>query len=161
MRKLRLWKCDDWSKYVDPSCRSGLHLRFDAGVDPEVHRAGLEFATWLRRYFEFPLRVIVCFKNKEALVLPGGKRISSIFQESPERMDEPCIRIAVGNYGELLREHGKDEALAILLTMLTFELSHYFQWLKGLELTRSRKAIQARYYTNEIMDSYMESREHL
>ena len=161
MRKLKLWKCNDWGQYVDPSDRNGLHLRFDAGVDLEVHRACLEFAAWLRRYFVFPLRVYVWLKNKDALVLPKGKRISSIFMESPRRMNDPCVRIAVGNYDALVQAHGKDGALVVIMTMMTFELSHYFQWLKGLDLTRSRKAIQARYYTNEIMNSYLEEREHL
>ena len=41
MRKL--WECKDWSKYIDWECRSGIRLRFEKGVDPEVKRACTEF----------------------------------------------------------------------------------------------------------------------
>lgn len=39
----RLWECKDWGKYIDWECRSGIRLRFEKGVDPEVKRACMEF----------------------------------------------------------------------------------------------------------------------
>ena len=32
----RLWECKNWGKYIDWECRSGIRLRFEKGVDPEV-----------------------------------------------------------------------------------------------------------------------------
>jgi hypothetical protein len=39
--------------------REGLRIRCDKEVHPEVRRACLEFAKWLRNEFEFPIRVVV------------------------------------------------------------------------------------------------------
>ena len=44
---MNIWTMTRWKKYIDvDACghRSGLRMRFDQGVDPEVRRACMEFA---------------------------------------------------------------------------------------------------------------------
>jgi hypothetical protein len=43
--------------------RKGLRIRTEAGVHPEVKRACLEFAKWLRTEYNFPIRVVVYLKK--------------------------------------------------------------------------------------------------
>lgn len=160
MRKL--WICDDWSQYLDLSCRKGLRLRFDKGIDLEVHRACLEFAVWLRKNYEFPMRVPIYLKNKPFLRTLSGEIASATFFAPYDNAVEPYIRIAVGDYYDLLEERGKDDALATILGSMAHELSHYYQWLKNYSDSWDSKKLerQAKYYSREIILDYAETREH-
>lgn len=69
---------------------------------------------------------------------------------------EPYIRLAVGDYLQLLAAWGQDSALASILRSLAHELTHYFQWVRdpvGIRLRTSpdwsgrRIAAPARPYT--------------
>lgn len=42
---------------------------------------------------------------------------------------EPYIRVAVGDYKELLKTEQKDDVLAGYLCSIAHELTHYFQWI--------------------------------
>lgn len=78
----------------------------------------------------------------------------------PERLDvEPYIKVATGTYAERCRSDGKDDALAAILYTLAHELTHYFQWLNQLELTR-RGGTAGERCAGEIVGMYMEWKEH-
>ena len=160
MRKL--WTCEDWNRYVDPSCRKGLRLRFDRGVDPEVRRACMEFARWLRKEYEFPMRIPIYFKKTATIRARSGERASASFFGPFDKTVEPYARIAVGDYYDLLEEWGKDNALGGILGSMIHELTHYFQWLKNNDdfWDDQKKERQAKYYTKEILGDYAETREH-
>ena len=70
------------------------------------------------------------------------------------------IRIAVGDYGELASEIGRDDALATILTDVAHELTHYFQWINNLRLTDRGRERQAGQYARFIMNEYAQTREH-
>ena len=159
MRKL--WKCKDWSLYLNMSCRKGIRLRFDANVNVEVKRSCKEYVKWLRTQYEFPMRVPIYFREKKTVVTMRGEHVSAIFFGPYDKNVEPYIRIAVGDYLELLERFGKDDALAMILSSVTHELSHYFQWIKDVYGIDERKEErQARYYAREIVLDYAETREH-
>jgi len=42
---------------------------------------------------------------------------------------EPYIRIATGDYDELVREQGRNNALASYICSLAHEIIHYQQWI--------------------------------
>lgn len=51
-----IWMIEDWEKNIDldkENHRTGLRLRFDKDIDPEVRRACKEFAVSLRREYFF------------------------------------------------------------------------------------------------------------
>ncbi len=101
----RLWKGKDWGKYIDWECRSGIRLRFEKGVDPEVKRACTEFVWWLREEYEFPIRVPIYFKASKLLkVKETEETASGIFRGPFDLHEEPYIRIAAGDYEELLKK---------------------------------------------------------
>ena len=86
--------------------------------------------------------------------------------------EEPYIRIAVGDYEDLLRERfhgdiqeGKDNALAAILCSIAHELSHYFQWIKDQEAwceleDHTKYERQAAYYAREIVRDYADVVDH-
>ena len=74
-----IWTIENWVKILNENgekSRKGLRLRFDKGIDPEVHRACAEFAAFLRREYFFPIRVPIYFKNtklssrQQIIILP-------------------------------------------------------------------------------------------
>lgn len=156
----RLWECKDWSYFIKQKCRTGVRLRFDKDVDPEVKRACKEFVSWLRTQYEFPMRVPIYFKAAKNIVSIDGQMASAAFWGPYDKSQEPYIRIAVGDYQELLAERGKDNALAANLGAIAHELSHYYQWIKDYNFDVEKCERQAKYYAREILYDYAETREH-
>lgn len=159
-----IWMIEDWGKNIDldkENHRTGLRLRFDKEIDPEVRRACKEFAVFLRREYFFPLRVAVYVKNTTRVVAMDGERVYGTFRwwegdyETP-----PYIRVAAGDYHDKCNRWGKDSALTAILLTIAHELTHYFQWINSLSLTPIGQERQATKYARYIMDDYAETREH-
>lgn len=160
---MNVWSLTNWKKYANYSdnVRTGLRLRFDADVDPEVRRACIEFARWLRSQYEFPIRVPVYVKSSFRIRAMDGDMVCGTFFRPYSMHVEPYARIATGDYSDLLAEMGKDAALASILNSMAHELTHYFQWLNQLKLTEIGEERQAKIYAREIVGDYITSREHL
>lgn len=156
----RLWECKDWSIFINSNCRKGVRLRFDKAVDQEVKRACKEYVYWLRKQYNFPIRVPIYFKASKYITTLTGEKVSAIFFGPYDKSLEPYIKISVGDYHELLEEVGKDNALAAILHSITHELSHYYQWIKECDLDTAKRERQAQYYATEILYDYAETREH-
>lgn len=153
------WTMTRWESWISkdaPEFRSGLRLRFERDVHPEVRRGCLAFAKWLREYYVFPVRVPVYGKAAERVRAMDGEMVyGTCF--CPERLDvEPYIKVANGSYAAMCRSDGKEDALAAILYTLAHELTHYFQWLNQLELTPAGAERQANRCAGEIVGMYME-----
>jgi hypothetical protein len=140
--------------------RSGLRFVIDKGVDPEVRRACKEFGAWLRKEYFFPIRIPVYVKANERIKAKDGDMVTGTFFEPYNRGHEPYIRIAAGDYKDLLLELGKDSALAAILSSIVHELTHYFQWINDIKLTEIGIERQASAYSSFLLDEYAETREH-
>lgn len=70
------------------------------------------------------------------------------------------IRVAAGDYNELLNKRGKDNALTAILGSITHELTHYYQRINGIKLTAVGEERQAKAYVDYILDEYSQTREH-
>jgi predicted ATPase len=135
----------------------GLRIRCDQGVHPEVRRACLEFAEWSRKEFEFPIRVIVYLKKDYHIKNKFTKElVSATFFAPFDKSEEPYIRIATGDYIELLEENGQDDALASILGSIAHELGHYYQWIDDLELDEEGAENNSEY----MLDLYAQSKDH-
>jgi len=152
----------DWKKNLQEgvSRRTGIQFRYERTVDPEVKRACSQFAIWLRSEYYFPLRVLVYVKGTKTIRTKDGENVVGSFFEPFSYLDEPYIRIATGDYEELATTLGKDNALATILLSLAHELTHYYQWINGVQLTPKGIERQATNYSNYIIDEYSLSREH-
>lgn len=129
--------------------RTGLRIRGGRG-NPIVCRALVRYAVWLRRLFEFPIRVPVYLCPEKQLVTMHGDLVSAAFFAPWDRRVEPYIRIATGDYPELRRERGRDNALAAYLCSLSHEVIHYRQWVEAGEIweqgvTRRASSLVDRY----------------
>ncbi|MCM3729789.1 hypothetical protein M3226_30110 [Neobacillus cucumis] len=137
--------------------RDGLRIRCDKGIHPEVRRSCLEFATWLRGEFEFPIRVVVYLKKDYQIKNKFSKElVSATFFAPFDKSEEPYIRVATGDYLELVEEIGQDNALASILGSVAHELGHYYQWVDDLELDEEGAENNKEY----MLDLYAQTREH-
>ncbi|MDA1935549.1 hypothetical protein MKX99_28790 [Bacillus sp. FSL R9-9863] len=145
----------------DKSPRSGLRIRCEQGVHPEVRRACLKFGKWLREEFEFPIRVVVYLKKDYQIKSQVDKElVSGTFFGPFNKSEEPYIRIATGDYLELLEENGQDNALAAILGTFAHELGHYYQWIDNLELDDEEAEEGAEDEKEYILDLYRQTRDH-
>ena len=157
-----IWTIENWTKNLGTieERRTGLRLRFDAEVNEEVKTACNAFFKWLRSEYYFPLRIPVYIKSARRVRTRDGDRVCGSFFEPAEYTVEPYIRVAAGDYPELLASRGRDDALASILSTIAHELTHYFQWINGLELTDIGRERQATQYARYILTEYAETRDH-
>ena len=155
---MHIWTITDWEKNLPDNSlrRTGLRFRYDRNTHPEVKRACLQFAIWLRTQYYFPLRVVVYVKGAKTIRTKDGDHVVGSFFEPFSYLDEPYIRIAAGDYNELANHLGKDNALASILLSLAHELTHYYQWINNIQLTPMGRER----YANYIIDEYASTREH-
>ena len=160
---MHIWTLDKWEKFYnisDSKHRTGARLKFDKDVDPEVKRACKEFLIWLRKEYFFPIRVPIYVKAAEQIKAKDGEMVSGTCFLPFDMHKEPYIRISAGDYYELKNKRGKDNALAAILGSIAHELTHYFQWVNGLEYTLIGEERQATQYVRYILYEYAETREH-
>ncbi len=102
---------------------------------PEVRDAYVRFTKWLRRNYEFPIRVPVYLNSWERHVTVHGELASASFFGPFSPDVQPYIRIATGDYPDLRKERGRDNALASYLHSLCHEVVHYQQWAQTGEMS--------------------------
>ncbi|MBK5491355.1 hypothetical protein JFT95_29105 [Bacillus sp. TH17] len=159
---MHIWTLTNWQIHYnleEKSYRTGLRLKFDKDVDPEVRRAIKEFCKWLRQEYFFPIRVPIYVKSACKIKAIDGKLVYGTFFEPFNRNDEPYIRISTGDYYDTLEKNGKDNALGSYLVTIAHELTHYFQWINDINLTKIGYERQATTYSGYIIDEYKETRE--
>ena len=160
---MHIWTIEKWKKLYDlseTSHRTGTRIKFEIGVHPEVRRACKEFLKWARSEYFFPVRVNIYVKAKPKVKSIDGEMVSATCFLPDDRQTTPYIKISAGDYDMLLKNIGQDNALAAILGSIAHELTHYFQWINGLQLTRIGEERQATCYRRFIINEYSETREH-
>jgi hypothetical protein len=76
--------------------------------------------------------------------------VTATFFAPYDKNVEPFIRIATGDYSELIEERGKKDALYAMLDSMAHEIIHYQQWLENRELNEE-EADEEGY---KLVDSY-------
>jgi hypothetical protein len=116
--------------------RTGLRLRSEAGVHPEVRSVCIKFCKWLRTQIDFPVRVVIYLKKDYQIMNRTTKQMATATFLAPYEKDvEPYIRIATGDYDELIIERGKADALYAMLDTIAHEIIHYQQWLEERKMS--------------------------
>ncbi len=158
---MHIWTIEKWrDRYKNYNIRTGLRLRCDQDVDAEVKRECKEFCKWLRSEYYFPIRVPIYLKSSYRIKAIDSEYVCGIFFEPNDKMIEPYVRIATGDYQMLSEKWGKDSALNAILKSIAHELTHYFQWINGLRLTDIGTERQATQYSRFILDEYLNVKGH-
>ena len=109
--------------------RSGLRIRGHRG-NPQVRGALIRYARWLRSRFEFPIHVPVYLLPSQTVRTMHGEECSASIFLPWSKKQRPFIRIATGDYPQLRRQRGRNNALAAYLVSLSHEVLHYQQWIQ-------------------------------
>ena len=153
---MHIWTIEKWrDRYKNQNIRDGLRLRCDQDVDAEVKRVCIEFCKWLRSEYYFPIRVPIYLKSSYRIKAHDGEYVFGTFFEPNDKMVEPYIRIATGDYKMLSEKWGEVNALNAILKCIAHELTHYFQWINELKLTDMGAERQANQYSRFILDEYI------
>lgn len=158
---MHLWYLEKWKKHIDltkSNHKIGIYVRVDKSVDEDVKDFCKQFVKWMRKEFCFPIRVNVYVKENYRIKAKDGELVVGTFwrPEGFGRDNFPYIRIAAGDYQDLVEERGKDEAMWSILGTLAHELTHYFQYINQLELTAIGEERQATVYSDYILSDYEE-----
>lgn len=160
---MNIWRSSEWirnGEVCSQERRRGLRFRFQRDVDNNVRRACIDFGSWLRSEFYFPIRVVIYFKSTQYIKACDGELVSATFFGPFSKIDEPYIKISTGDYHEMIEKRGEDNALVAILRSVIHELTHYFQWINDVRLTEVGSEKQASRYGRKILDEYAQTREH-
>ncbi|MDQ0174595.1 hypothetical protein [Bacillus chungangensis] len=114
--------------------RTGIRIRFEKDVNPLLIKAFNHFSKWLRRNYEFPIRVKVYVKSNYYIVNRYSKEeVSATFFAPYKKTNKPYMRIATGDFNDLEKKHGKEDAILMTLKSLAHEIQHYYQWIDETE----------------------------
>jgi hypothetical protein len=109
--------------------RTGLRICGHRG-NREVKESILQFANWLRATYEFPVRVPVYLLPGESFLTVHGERCVASFFAPWDRMEEPYIRVATGDYSKLKKKHGKYNALCMNMESMARQIVRYQNWVR-------------------------------
>lgn len=75
---MHVWYLEKWRKYLSSimeEYKTGLRIRYEKSVDPEIKALYTEFAKWLRREYCFPLRVNIYIKSSYKIKAMDGDSV--------------------------------------------------------------------------------------
>lgn len=156
---MHLWDLKNWEKYIlhdSHNYKTGMYMRFDKDVNFCVKEFCKLFAKWVRKEFVFPIRVNVYVKSSYRIKAKDGEMVVGTFWRPESLCMNSYIRIATGDYEDLVEEIGKENAMWAILSTLAHELSHYFQYVNNISLTPKGEERQAMLYSKYILGDYAE-----
>lgn len=151
------WKDTSYTEFYSAhETRSGLRMHYPKNIDGRLRIFLADIGRWLRKNSHFPVRVNVYFKDTPFIRAMDGERVSATFFGPSDRLAEPYIRIAVGDFDSSVREHDLFNALCGTAASLIHELTHYYQWLNDMQLTEKQEERQAERYSRKIVYMYLD-----
>ena len=146
-----------WQQFEKTNCTRpsrGISFHYEKGLDPELREFYLCFFKWLRGRYVFPVHLTVYVLNQEKIRLRDGTLKYGSFRFYPTR--SPRIKVPSKVEAALLEECSLAEVYVMILSSLVHELSHYFQWVSGLQQTNAVSERQANYYRFRIIEQFFE-----
>ena len=155
MKSVWLYKTVKDSKENKKWETSGLRMHFDKGVDSEVYRFCMSFAKWLRKEFIFPLRVNVYIRSNYRIKAKDGDLVVGTMWRPADASSFPYIRLATGDYQEMVERSSRDSAMWQILHTFAHEITHYYQYINKLKLTLTGEERQAKHWAERILSEYL------
>lgn len=154
------WNSKKWVEFYStaPAARGALRMHYCKEVDNKLKLGFDDFSKWLRNKYVFPMRVNVYVKNSFYIKAKDGENVSATFFGPFDRLAEPYIKIAAGDYYDLVEKYNEFNALCDNIASLAHELTHYYQWLNDVALSEAQEERQAKYYSIKVVRSYLNER---
>lgn len=132
--------------------RKGLRIRSNPNICPEIKQSIYILGKWMRRRFEFPIRVVVYLKEEKGIISSTGEEVSATFFAPYQKSEEPYIKIATGDYEEMVRTCDEGFAIYPYLVSMAHEIVHYQQWLDDRPFDEE----EAERESERIVDNFIE-----
>lgn len=152
-----IWYLNDWAKYVsglEKKPKKGLYIKFEKNVPIPVRGFCLDFIKWVRKNFEFPIKVNIYVKESYRVKAKDGEMVVGTFWRPSIYGTQTYIRLATGDYYELVKQRNEEQAMWMILLTLSHELTHYFQYINKISLTGLYEERQAEKYGDYILHQY-------
>jgi hypothetical protein len=131
----------------------GIFIRSMPGVNPEVRAQCISFVQWLRKKIPFSIRVLVLLKKEESVITElTNKPVSATFWGPNNKNELPYIKVATGDYQQLIAECGKFNALKAILGSIGHEVVHYQQWIEDRKASENEAKKKGRELVCEFID---------
>ena len=131
-------------------------MKYDSTVPLETRIVFNNLTHWIRQRFFFPVRIPVYVKSAKRIRAKDGELCVGTFFGPYDYSQSPYIRIAAGDYEDLIREKGEIQAQIALLLTLLHELTHYYQWVNSEKLTPIGEERQASQYADRLITEYLD-----
>ena len=144
-----------WDSYRKDKCNlksEGFSLHFERGIDSKLRDYYISFSKWLRKEYVFPTHINIYLKNCETIKLNSGIRAYGSFKYFEK--NPPRIIIPSKVEKKLLNEFSVDELYEQILSSFVHELTHYYQYVSGLEQTKAVSERQANHFRYSIIEKY-------
>ena len=152
-----IWTSKNWKKcgIVNKSqYNNRIEITFEAGVDRDLRKSVLRFISWLQIEYTFPKKCTIYILNREKIPALDGDLVYGTFFGPFNSSDDSYIRIAVGDYIDMVEERGRDNAITAILITIIHEVTHYFQWVNGRKDHRFFNEIEAKIFQKVIIHQY-------
>lgn len=133
--------------------RTGIRIYSEKDVDIKLKKAFVDFAKWLRKEYDFPVRIPVYVKKDKYIKNSKGEFSSALFFGPYDKNEEPYIKIATGDFQELINNSGERNAILSILNSLAHEIQHYYQWYDDTDYDEDEAELGAEELIYEYIDS--------
>lgn len=112
------------------------------------------YIDWLSKNYDFPLPLDI--NITEAKFVYNSITVEKVFGTfyAPfDKEERSRIKISTGDFAQLMKLHGKEDAIFYILETISHEVQHYYQWVDDLDFDEE----DAEYGATELTAEYMES----
>lgn len=151
---------------MDQNCnrrdiKTGLYLHISKDVPSDLRNIFIRFARWIRKNFDFPIKVNAYIQNtKNIYTKDTHEPVSANIYLPYDLQKSPHIKIAVGDFYDLIKEKGEFSAICAELCSLAHEIIHYQQWQNGNDMDSSTakraNEIQAKRKSTKLIQDYID-----
>lgn len=153
------WKAQSWIEFYSNNehIRIGLRMHYDRHINNFLKCILVHYVNWIRKNYQFPIRINVYIKNRSQIKALDSSSVSATFFGPFDRLQEPYIKVAVGDFNDWIKETDLFQAVCSVLSSLAHEFTHYYQWVNNFNLTEVQEERQANYFSRKIVYLYLDS----
>ena len=157
--KWHLWTLYNWEKFIYLDDyeyhNNGLRMKIDKGIDVDLRKVCKKFAIYLRKEYEFPIRVNIHVKNTNKIRAMDNDYVYGLLCYDDFSI-EPDIWVAAGDFSVLKENYGYVNAVISILRTIAHELTHYYQWINQIQFTSIGLERQANEYAENVVEDFVE-----
>lgn len=123
-------------------------------VNKLIAKKIINYIEWLSKNYEFPLQVDINITGAKFVYNSiTVEKVNGTFYAPFDKTERSRIKISTGDFAQLMKLHGKEDAIFYMLETISHEIQHYYQWVDDLDFDEE----DAEYGATELTTEYMES----